>query len=135
MTTTTLKLFTPVQVGPMTLSHRVVMAPLTRNRSQQPDGVPTALMAEYYGQRASKGGFIISEATTISSSGRGWFGAPGIYTDAQVAGWKRITDTVHAKGAHMFSQLWHTGRASHVGTSGFTPVAPSAVAFEGKVLT
>lgn len=135
MTATTLKLFTPVQVGPMTLSHRVVMAPLTRNRSQQPDGIPTVLMAEYYGQRASQGGLIISEATTISSSGRGWFGAPGIYTDAQVAGWQRITATVHAKGGHMFSQLWHTGRASHVGTSGFTPVAPSAVAFEGKVLT
>ena len=136
MTTTTQKLFSPVQVGPLTLSHRVVMAPLTRNRSQQPGDIPTDLMAEYYGQRASEGGFIISEATTISISGRGWFGAPGLYTDEQVAGWQKVTSAVHARGCHMFSQLWHTGRASHLDTTnGTTPVAPSAVGFESQVLT
>jgi N-ethylmaleimide reductase len=80
-TSATQKLFTPVQVGPLSLSHRVVMAPLTRSRSQQPGDIPSDLMVEYYGQRASKGGLIISEATTISISGRGWFGAPGMYSE------------------------------------------------------
>src|ERR1700722_20922040 len=96
--TATQKLFSPVQVGPLALSHRVVMAPLTRSRSQQPGDVPGDLMVEYYGQRASEGGFIISEATAISITGRGWFGAPGMYSDEQVSGWRRITDAVHAKG-------------------------------------
>jgi N-ethylmaleimide reductase len=103
--TATQKLFSPVQVGPLALSHRVVMAPLTRSRSKQPGDVPGDLMIEYYGQRASEGGFVISEATTISISGRGWFGAPGLYSDE--------LDT----------------------TNGSTPVAPSAVAFEGLVST
>jgi N-ethylmaleimide reductase len=93
-------------------------------------------MVEYYGQRASEGGLIISEATTISIAGRGWFGAPGLYSDEQVTGWKKVIAAVHAKGGHMFSQLWHTGRASHLETTnGATPVAPSAVAFEGQVST
>ena len=123
-----LKLFTPVQVGPVTLLHRVVMAPLTRSRSEQPGDIPGNLMLEYYTQRASEGGLIISEATAISIAGRGWFGAPGMYSDEQVAGWKKITGAVHAKGGHMFSQLWHTGRSSHVDmTIGTTPVAPSVV--------
>ena len=98
-------LFSPVQIGPITLKHRVVMAPLTRSRSEQPGDIPGALMVEYYGQRASDGGLIISEATAISLTGRGWFGAPGMYADAQVAGWKNITGAVHAKGGRMFSQL------------------------------
>src|SRR5277367_3356037 len=122
------KLFSPVQVGPMTLQHRVVMAPLTRSRSEQPGDIPGNLMLEYYTQRASKGGLLISEATTISIAGRGWFGAPGMYADEQVAGWKKITASVHAKGGHMFSQLWHTGRSSHVDmTDRALPVAPSVV--------
>jgi N-ethylmaleimide reductase len=122
------KLFTLVQVGAVTLLHRVVMAPLTRSRSEQPGDIPGNLMLEYYTQRASEGGLIISEATAISIAGRGWFGAPGMYSDAQVAGWKKITSAVHAKGGHMFSQLWHTGRSSHVDmTNGATPVAPSVV--------
>src|SRR5271163_2741591 len=130
------KLFTPVQIGAINLKHRVVMAPLTRSRSTQPGDVPNDLMREYYTQRATDGGFIISEATTISISGRGWYGAPGIYTDEQVAGWRKITDAVHAKGARMFLQLWHTGRASHVATTGgATPVAPSMVPFETLVST
>src|SRR6266851_2292765 len=91
------KLFSPVQIGPITLQHRVVMAPLTRSRSEQPGDIPGDLMAEYYGQRASEGGLIISEATTISIAGRGRFGAPGLYSDEQVAGWRRITKAVHAK--------------------------------------
>jgi N-ethylmaleimide reductase len=122
------KLFTPVQVGPVTLLHRVVMAPLTRSRSEQPGDIPGNLMLEYYTQRASEGGLIISEATSISIAGRGWFGAPGMYSDEQVAGWKKITAAIHAKGGRMFSQLWHTGRSSHVDmTDGATPVAPSVV--------
>ena len=122
------KLFSPVQVGPLTLSHRVVMAPLTRSRSEQPGDIPGDLMVEYYGQRASEGGLIISEATSISITGRGWFGAPGLYSDEQVAGWKKITGAVHAKSGRMFSQLWHVGRSSHVDvTNGAMPVAPSVV--------
>jgi N-ethylmaleimide reductase len=119
------KLFTPIEIGPLRLEHRVVMAPLTRSRSQQPGDIPSALMLQYYTQRASKGGFIVSEATSISPSARGWFGSPGIYTDQHVAGWRKITAAIHAKGAFIFSQLWHTGRASHIDTSGFTPVTSS----------
>jgi N-ethylmaleimide reductase len=120
------KLFTPVQIGEIALKHRVVMAPLTRSRSIQPGDVPGPLMLEYYTQRASDGGFIISEATTISITGRGWFGAPGMYSDEQVAGWRKITDAVHAKGGHMFSQLWHTGRSSNIETTGGSaPVSAS----------
>jgi N-ethylmaleimide reductase len=120
------KLFTPVQIGPVALKHRVVMAPLTRSRSDQLGDIPADLMLEYYTQRASDGGLIISEATTISITGRGWFGAPGLYSDAQVEGWKRIVNAVHAKGGFMFSQLWHTGRSSNVETTGgSTPVTAS----------
>jgi N-ethylmaleimide reductase len=122
------KLFSPVQIGPLTLLHRIDMAPLTRSRSEQPGDISGNLMLEYYTQRASEGGLIISEATTISIAGRGWFGAPGLYSDEQVAGWKKITGAVHAKGGRMFSQLWHTGRSSHVDmTNGAMPVAPSVV--------
>ena len=125
-TTTTRKLLTPVQLGPITLKHRVVMAPLTRSRSDEPGDAPGELMAEYYTQRASDGGLIISEGTNISITSRGWYGAPGIYTKEHVAGWKRITDAVHAEGGFMFSQLWHVGRSSNVlMTEGADPVAPS----------
>jgi N-ethylmaleimide reductase len=126
VSTRTQNLFTPVQVGPLTLNHRVVMAPLTRSRSIQPGDIPSDLMLEYYTQRATEGGLVISEATSISIGGRGWFGAPGMYSDEQVAGWKKITSAVHLKGARMFSQLWHVGRSSHVSmTNGAAPVAPS----------
>ena len=124
----TLNLFSPVQIGPISLGHRVVMAPLTRSRSEQPGDVPGKLMLEYYTQRASEGGLIISEGTTISIAGRGWFGAPGLYSDEQVAGWKNITSAVHAKGGKMFSQLWHVGRSSNsIMTNGAMPVAPSVI--------
>jgi N-ethylmaleimide reductase len=118
-------LFTPLQIGPYLLKHRVVMAPLTRNRSEQPGDIPGDIMLEYYSQRASDGGFIISEATAVSSTARGWHGAPGLYSDDQVEGWKKIVQTMHGKGTRMFSQLWHTGRASHIDTSGSMPVSAS----------
>ena len=119
-------LFTPLQLGPMHLKHRVVMAPLTRSRSIQPNSIPGDLMAEYYAQRASDGGYIIGEATNISFMSRGWLGAPGLYTKDQVQGWKKTVDAVHAKGAHMFAQLWHTGRSSHIEmTGGAMPVSAS----------
>jgi N-ethylmaleimide reductase len=120
------KLFTRVQVGAMELKHRVVMSPLTRSRSVQPGSIPGDLMLEYYSQRASDGGLIVSEGTSISIAGGGWFGAPGLYSDEQVAGWRRVTDAVHGKRGHMFSQLWHTGRSAHVdSTKGNTPVSSS----------
>src|SRR5580704_15683269 len=129
-------LFTPVQIGEISLKHRVVMAPLTRSRAVQPGDVPGALMKEYYGQRASDGGLIISEATTIALNAKGWYGAPGMYTDEQVEGWRSVVDVVHAKGGKMFSQLWHTGRASHVETTGgLTPVSASAGTFEGGIVS
>src|SRR5258708_38730428 len=120
------KLFTSVRIGSMELEHRVVMAPLTRSRSVQPGSISGDLMLEYYSQRASEGGLIVSEGTSISIAAGGWFGAPGLFSDAQVAGGKRIPDAVHGQRGHMFSQLWHTGRASHVdSTNGATPVSSS----------
>jgi N-ethylmaleimide reductase len=92
----------------------------------QPDGVPGDLMLEYYTQRASDGGLIISEAAQLSLATRGWHGAPGMYSDAQVDGWKKIVDVVHTKGGHIFAQLWHPGRFSHVSlTGGEAPVSAS----------
>ena len=130
------KLFTPTEVGPYRLSHRVVMAPLTRMRSD-PGDIPSDLMVEYYTQRASDGGLIVSEATPVSTRGNGYAGAPGIYSDTQIAGWRRVTDAVHAKGGRIFQQLWHVGRQSHVDLqpNGEAPVAPSAIAAEGYAYT
>ena len=121
------KLFSSVHLGRIFLAHRVVMAPLTRSRSEQPGDVPGALMREYYQQRASEGGLIISEATTISMTARGWYGAPGLYTDAQVEGWKSIVGAVHDKGGRMVAQLWHTGRSSHVEMNGGVPPVTASV--------
>ncbi len=131
------KLFSSIQIGAIpALAHRVVMAPLTRMRSQQPGDVPNDLMREYYSQRASEGGLIISEATTVAITGRGYLGAPGIYSDAQVAGWRKITDAIHARGGRMLLQLWHVGRASHVDmTGGVAPVGPSVVPYDGLAYT
>jgi len=119
------KLFSPVQIGPITLGHRVVMAPLTRSRSQQPGDIPNDLMREYYTQRASEGGFIVTEATNISITGRGWLGAPGMYSDQQVEGWKKITAAVRAKFATVsrldqtapYEQKFHLDRPSKPGFS------------------
>src|SRR5260370_17427658 len=105
-------LFSPAKLGPYRLSHRVVMAPLTRMRSD-PGDIPSDLMVEYYTQRASKGGLIIAEATPVSIRGNGYAGAPGIYADRQIAGWRRVTDAVHAKGGHIFLPFVHVGRHSH----------------------
>jgi len=134
----TSSLFTPLQVGDLHLTHRVVLAPLTRMRSTQPGDVPNALNATYYGQRASKGALLISEATQISLEGKGYPATPGIYSPEQVEGWKLVTDAVHAKGAYIFAQLWHVGRISHsslhpeVGL----PVSSSAIApGDGKAFT
>ena len=129
-------LFSPIAVGSIPLSHRIVSASLTRLRSDQPGDVPGDLMVEYYGQRASAGGLQIAEATPVSVQGRGYLGSPGIYADEQVAGWRRVTDAVHAKGGRILLQLWHVGRQSHVSmTGGPTPVAPSAIPVEDLVFT
>ena len=128
MTTT---LFTPMTLGSLTLPNRIVMAPLTRCRADV-DHVPTALMVDYYSQRASAG-LIIAEAT-MAMEGNSAFGGrePGIYSPAQVAGWKKVTDAVHAKGGRMFLQIWHGGRACHpYFNRGAQPVAPSAIAITG----
>ncbi|MHC1481298.1 alkene reductase [Frateuria aurantia] len=121
-------LFTPFRAGALALGHRVVMAPLTRMRSD-PGDRPNALMRDYYAQRTSEGGLIISEATPISRQGYGYAGAPGIYDDAQIEGWRAITDAVHARGGKIVMQLWHVGRQSHpdIQPNGELPVAPSAI--------
>lgn len=130
------RLFSPIQIGVLELSHRIVMAPLTRLRSQIPGDVPIDLMAEYYGQRASEGGLLISEGTPVSISGRGFLGAPGIYSPEQVVGWKKITDAVHAKGGYIFLQLWHVGRVGHSDlNNGEPPVSASVLPYEGNVHT
>lgn len=129
-------LFDPLDIGDLPLKHRVVMAPLTRMRASLPGFVPNEMMAEYYAQRASDGGLIISEATVISEEGRGAPNTPGIYSDAQIARWRRITDAVHAKGGRIVQQLWHMGRLSHptYQPEGQAPVAPSAIAAKVDVL-
>lgn len=127
-------LFTPIRLGALALQHRVVMAPLTRMRSLQPGDVPHALNATYYGQRASRGGLIITEATDVSEQARGYPGAPGIHSVEQIAGWRLVTDAVHARGGLIVLQLWHTGRVSHssMQPNGARPVAPSAVPAPGQ---
>jgi N-ethylmaleimide reductase len=123
-------LFQTLQWSGLTLPNRVVMAPLTRSRAGQPGDVPTALMAEYYAQRASAG-LIIAEATNISPIAKGYAFTPGIFTPEQVAGWRLVTDVVHARGGYIVLQLWHCGRVSHVSLhGGESPVAPSAVTGE-----
>jgi N-ethylmaleimide reductase len=124
------RLLSPIQVGDLHLSHRVVMAPLTRLRSSQPGDVPNALMAEHYAQRATPGGLLISEATQISRQGKGYPAAPGIHSAEQLDGWRLVTEAVHAKGGLIFLQLWHTGRASHTSHHPETglPVSASAIA-------
>jgi len=128
-------LFSSLQLGPLELPNRIFMAPLTRCRASE-GHVPNDLNAEYYEQRASAG-LIISEATSVSPRGYGYPNTPGIHTEAQVAGWKKITNAVHAKGCHLYLQLWHVGRISHPAyqEDGTLPVAPSAVKPKGQVFT
>ena len=128
-------LYSPLTLGAIDLKNRVVMAPLTRSRAGSA-GIPGPLNAEYYAQRAGAG-LIITEATNISVQGRGYAFTPGIFNDVQVAGWKLVTDAVHAKGGKIICQLWHVGRISHesLQPDGKLPVAPSAVQPEGKAFT
>lgn len=127
------KLFTPFKAGAIELPNRVVMAPLTRNRALPDGDVPHALNAEYYAQRASAG-LLITEASQISPQGKGYAWTPGIYSDAQVAGWRAVTEAVHKAGGRIVIQLWHVGRVSHnvLQPGNADPVAPSAIAARTK---
>ena len=125
-----MKLLSPLTVGALQLSNRVLMAPLTRCRADA-DHNPTPLMAEYYAQRASAG-LIIAEATMVMEGNSSFWMEPGIYSDAQIKGWKAVTDAVHAKGGQIVLQLWHGGRACHpLLNGGAQPVAPSAIPITG----
>jgi len=124
-------LFTPHRLGALTLPNRIVMPPMTRSRAAA-GNVATAQMAEYYAQRAGAG-LIVSEGTQISSQGQGYAWTPGIHSEAQVQGWRRVTDAVHAAGGRIYAQLWHVGRVSHVALQpdGAAPVSSSALLAEG----
>ena len=126
-------LFDPCTAGALTLPNRIVMAPLTRNRS--PGAVPPPLVATYYAQRASAG-LLISEATAISAQAQGYADVPGLYAPEQLQGWRRVTDAVHAAGGRIVCQLWHVGRISHVDLQpgGAAPVAPSAIPAKAKTV-
>ncbi|CEG56229.1 alkene reductase [Legionella fallonii] len=126
-------LFEPFNLGGLSLRNRIVMAPLTRNRAIHGTDVPQKLNAEYYAQRAGAG-LIISEATQISPTAKGYAWAPGIYSPEQVVGWKLVTEAVHARGGAIYAQLWHVGRISHpsLQPGGVLPVAPSAIAPIGQ---
>lgn len=131
-----LDLFSPTKLGAISLKNRIVMAPLTRSRAPKDTGVPQDLNVTYYQQRASAG-LIVTEATPISAMGHGYILLPGIYTEAQVAGWKKVTDAVHAAGGKIVLQLWHVGRISHPSLlpNGVLPVAPSAIKPAGQAFT
>ncbi len=131
-----LDLFSPAQLGAISLKNRIVMAPLTRSRTPKENGVPQPMNVIYYQQRATSG-LIVTEATPISAMGHGYPFLPGIYTDEQVAGWKKVVDAVHAKGGKMVLQLWHVGRISHPSLlpNHVLPVAPSAIKPAGQLYT
>ncbi|MFL9984114.1 alkene reductase [Paraburkholderia sediminicola] len=125
-------LFDPLQIGDITLSNRIIMAPLTRQRAEE-IRVPNALMAKYYAERATAG-LIISEATSVTPQGVGYADTPGIWSQEQVEGWKIVTNAVHAAGGKIFLQLWHVGRISDpLFLNGELPVAPSAIPAQGHV--
>ncbi len=126
-------LFDPIRIGAFALPNRIVMAPLTRARATADGRVPTDLMREYYRQRATAG-LILTEATSVTAMGVGYERTPGIWSDDQVAGWRRITDAVHDAGGRILMQLWHVGRISDPSLlGGKPPVAPSAIAASGHV--
>jgi N-ethylmaleimide reductase len=127
-------LFSPLELGPYKLAHRVAMAPLTRMRAERGSFAPRVLNAEYYRQRATPGGLIIAEATPVMAAGRGNPATPGIYSEQQIRGWREVVDAVHGKGGLIFLQLWHVGRVSHSSfhPGGALPVAPSAVPITGS---
>lgn len=125
-------LFEPLTIGAVELPHRVLMAPLTRMRATAPYDVPNDLMVEYYRQRAGAG-LIVSEGTQISPLGKGYMDTPGIYSDEQVEGWRRVTDAVHAEGGRIAAQLWHVGRVSHESFhDGELPVSASALPYRNR---
>src|ERR1700724_1530645 len=126
------KLFEPYKLGPITLPNRLVMAPLTRKRAVA-GLVPSPLAIDYYGQRASAG-LLVTEASQVSRQGQGYQDTPGIYSKEQVAGWRKVTDRVHANGGRIFIQIWHVGRISHTSLqpNNGAPVAPSAIRAKGK---
>lgn len=128
-------LFTPIKLGRTELRNRIVMAPLTRNRAGE-GNVPTPLNVEYYAQRASAG-LIVTEATPISDMGHGYPATPGVHTQEQVAGWKKVVEAVHARGGKIYLQLWHVGRISHPSLlpNNALPVAPSALKPAGQAFT
>ncbi|MGB0523749.1 MAG: alkene reductase [Flammeovirgaceae bacterium] len=130
----TSKLFSSFQLGSIELKNRIVMAPMTRSRAI--DNIPNTLMAEYYAQRA-EAGLIITEGTAPSANGVGYPRIPGVFSEAQVAGWKLVTDAVHAKGGRIFIQLMHTGRTSHPlnMAEGTEVLAPSAIQLSGEMYT
>jgi N-ethylmaleimide reductase len=125
-------LFQPIKLGRLELANRMAMAPLTRHRAG-PGNVPLAMAAEYYSQRAGVG-LVIAEATQVSDTAQGYNDTPGLHTAEQIAGWKQVTDAVHARGGKIFVQLWHTGRMSHTHfqPGHQAPVAPSAIAAKAK---
>jgi N-ethylmaleimide reductase len=132
---TTADLFSPIEMGPYTLRNRIVMAPMTRNRAGE-GNVPQAMTVEYYRQRASAG-LIITEATQVSPEGVGYPATPGIHSTAQIAGWKKVTDAVHAENGLIFLQLWYCGRISHPDLlpNKQQPVSASAIKAEGEAVT
>jgi N-ethylmaleimide reductase len=130
-----LRHFSPSRVGPLELSHRVVLAPMTRRRADL-DDCPSAMMAQYYRLRSSDGGLLITESAHPSYDSRGYIGAPGIYADEHVACWKKVTGAVHANGGRIFMQITHYGRPSHVDLSwGNAPIAPLGGPYETTVFT
>ena len=130
-------LFQPISLGSIDLKHRVVLAPLTRNRATTPGNIPNDLNVEYYHQRASDGGLLITEATQVTPFGQGYPSTPGIHSQEQVEGWKKVTEAVHEKGGKIVLQLWHVGRISHssILPDGVLPVSASAVTPAGGTVT
>lgn len=128
-------LFQPARLGAIEVPNRVLMAPMTRSRADR-DGVPVAATALYYAQRATAG-LIVTEATQVAPEGQGYVFTPGIHSEAQVEGWRRVTDAIHAAGGRAFLQLWHVGRISHESfqPGGALPVAPSALRHDGTTFT
>ncbi|MFH4263139.1 alkene reductase, partial [Acinetobacter baumannii] len=128
------KLFQNLSLGPYVLQNRIVLPPLTRSRSTQPGNIPNELMATYYQQRAGAG-FMVTEGTQIEPRGQGYAWTPGIHSPEQIAGWRKVTEAVHAKGGIIFAQLWHVGRVLHtsVQPNHASPVAPSAIKADSNV--
>ncbi|WP_323051004.1 alkene reductase [Caballeronia mineralivorans] len=129
------KLFSPITIGSIPLKHRLVMPPLTRLRSNPDDSV-SDMMVEHYAQRASDGGLIITEAANVSIQARGYIGAPGLYLDSHIDGYRRIADAIHEKGGRVVAQIVHCGRTSHNDIAGgSSPVGPSVIPFDAMALT